>query len=343
MVDIVKPTEAKVEVIGGGGSIGPVGQMLLANHMNINAVKQAQIERMKANDLLPYDAWKMIDTAVIMAYQQRLVGVADLLARGLVFNIPNGLGVTVLGYQDVSDAEAASMNMDGVNRGRRDRPAYTTNYLPLPIVHSDFSFSMRDIEASRRNNMPLDTTQAELAARKCAEKVETVLFTGASTYTFGGGAIYGYLDEPHNEDVTLNAHWNDSAATGATILGDTRALKQALINNRCYGPYMLYIPSNFETKLDDDYVSGYPKSIRQRILEVDGILGVKVADFLTTDYVTLVQMTSDVIRIVSALPITTLQWESGGGMELNFKVMTIQVPQTRHDQDGRCGIAVGTL
>lgn len=341
MADVVKPTEAQVEVIGGGGSMGPVSQMLLANKLNINAVKQQQM--LKLNDLLPYESWKQIDAAVLMAYQQRLVGVADLLARNLVFNIPNGLGVTVLGYQDVSDAEAASMDMDAVNRGRRDRPAYTTSYLPLPVIHADFSFSLRDIEASRRNNMPLDVTQAELAARKCAEKVETTLFTGASTYTFGGGTIYGYLDEPYNEDVTLNAHWNDSAATGSTILEDVRGLKQALITNRCFGPYMLYVPTNFETKLDDDYVSGYPKSIRQRILEVDGILGIKVADFLTSDYVVLVQLTSDVIRIVNGLPITTVQWESEGGFQLNFKVLTIQVPQTRHDQDGRCGIAVGTL
>ena len=340
MGDIVKPTEAMVEVIG-GGMAGPIGEMLLANHMNVNAVRQQQ--QLKLNDLLPYESWKEIDRVILMAYQQRLVGLADLLARNLVYNIPNGLGVTVLGYQDVSDAEAASMDMDGITGGRRDRPQVNTNYLPMPIIHADFSFNIRDLEAARRYGMPLDTTQAERAGRKCAEKAETVLFTGASTYTFGGGTIYGYLDEPYNEDVTLNAHWNDSAASGATILEDTRSLKQALINNRCFGPYMLYVPTNFETKLDDDYVAGYPKTIRQRILEVEGIMGIKVADFLTSDYVVLVQLTSDVIRIVSGLPLTTLQWESQGGMQLNFKVMTIQVPQTRHDQDGRCGIAVGTL
>ncbi len=38
------------------------------------------------------------------------------------------------------------------------------------------------------------------------------------------------------------------------------------------------------------------------------------------------------------MDITTVQWESVGGMRLNFKVMAIQVPQLRADHYGNCGI-----
>jgi hypothetical protein len=44
--------------------------------------------------------------------------------------------------------------------------------------------------------------------------------------------------------------------------------------------------------------------------------------------------------LVNALDITVVQWDVDGGMEVNFKVMAIQVPQTRHDQAGHCGIVV---
>lgn len=324
---------ANIDAIFKGKAYGNVAQTLLANGLNVNALR--------TNDTLLYDEWKEIDKVVLQSYMQRLVGVADLKAAGLVYTF-DGMGKTVLGYQDASDIEDAQVNMDGISRGRRDRPEFDISYLPLPIIHSDFSFSVREIEASRNGNMPLDTTMAGLAARKVAEKVETILFAGASTYTFGGGTIYGYLDEPNNNDVTLNAHWNDSAATGSTIIEDVRSMKQALIDDRCYGPYMLYIPTNFETAIDADFKDYSDKTIRQRILEINGINGIKVADFLTDDYVVLVQMTADVIRIVNGLPVTTVQWETDGGMRLNFKVMTIQVPQTRHDQTGRCGICVGT-
>ena len=56
----------------------------------------------------------------------------------------------------------------------------------------------------------------------------------------------------------------------------------------------------------------------------------------------IVQMTSDVARAVVGMDITTVQWESKGGMQLNFKVMCINVPQIRADFYGNCGILHAT-
>jgi hypothetical protein len=56
----------------------------------------------------------------------------------------------------------------------------------------------------------------------------------------------------------------------------------------------------------------------------------------------LVQMTPDVAQAVNGMDITTLQWETVGGMEINFKVMCIQVPRLRADAYGNCGILQGT-
>ncbi len=114
--------------------------------------------------------------------------------------------------------------------------------------------------------------------------------------------------------------------------------KQALINDRHFGPFMLYIPTAYETVLDDEFSTQYPRSIRSRILELDGLKGVKVSDFLTANNVVLVSMQSTVVRIVEGLPLTTVQWDTEGGMQVNFKVMTILVPQIRSTQANRSGI-----
>lgn len=326
-----KQKEAAQDFFFNGKAHGGVANKLLANGMDVRALR--------TNDVLLYDEWKEIDKAVLKAYQQRLVGVADLTGRGLTYNIGNGLGKTVLGYQDASDIEDAQMSMDGVTRARRDRPEFDINYLPLPITHADFSFSAREIEASRSGNMPLDTTMAELAARKVAEKIEAVLFQGASTYTFGGGTIYGYEDEPNRNTYSLSGHWNDSPMNP---LADILGMKQALINDRCYGPYVVYIPTAFETAIDDDSKAESDLTWRERLLKISGITDIKVADKMTTDKVIMVQLTSDVIRLVNGLSVTTVQWDTEGGMQVNFKVMAIQVPQTRHDQTGRCGIVIGS-
>lgn len=56
----------------------------------------------------------------------------------------------------------------------------------------------------------------------------------------------------------------------------------------------------------------------------------------------LVNMQPETARAVNGMDITTVQWESKGGMQLNFKVMCIQVPQLRADYYGNCGILQAT-
>ena len=190
--------------------------------------------------------------------------------------------------------------------------------------------------------MPLDTSMAELAARKVAEKVEDILLTGASSYNFGGGKLYGYLDFPHTNSISLTANWDASGASGTTILDDVLTMKQALITDRCYGPYILYVPTAYERVLDDDFKTNSDKTIRQRLLEIGNVEAVKVVDHLTANRPVLVQMSSDVVRLVNAMNITTVQWDSEGGLQTNFKVMAIQVPQIRADQNNRCGVVYGS-
>lgn len=55
-----------------------------------------------------------------------------------------------------------------------------------------------------------------------------------------------------------------------------------------------------------------------------------------------VNMQPETARAVNGMDITTVQWESKGGMQLNFKVMAIQVPQLRADFYGNCGICHAT-
>jgi hypothetical protein len=75
-------------------------------------------------------------------------------------------------------------------------------------------------------------------------------------------------------------------------------------------------------------------------MEVEGIQDIKIADRLTANTVLLVQMTSDVVRLINGFAPKVLQWSTQGGLIHHFKVMAIQVPQMRADQDGNSGITV---
>jgi len=300
--------------------------------------KPAAVPAPHLNATLRYDEWKQLDDALIMAAEERLVGVADLYSRNLVYRINNGLATTVLQYEDIDELSEAELTMDAVTPSKKDRPDYTLKYLPLPIIHKDFSFNIRALAASRNGGQAIDVTTGMLAARQVSEKVESILFTGHSSYAYGGGTIYGYMDHPSRNTVTLSLNWDDASKTGAQIVADVLSMKQASIDAKHYGPWVLYIPTAYETVIDDDFKSESDKTIRQRILEIGGISDVKVADKLTANNVLLVQMSADTVRMVEGLAMTTVEWDEGGGFSSNYKVLTIMVPQIRADQNGNCGI-----
>jgi len=73
-------------------------------------------------------------------------------------------------------------------------------------------------------------------------------------------------------------------------------------------------------------------------LKIAGINEIKVIDTLPADNVLLVQMTSDTVRLVKGMGLQNVEYAVEAGMATKYKVMTIQVPQIRSDQNGKCGI-----
>jgi uncharacterized linocin/CFP29 family protein len=291
------------------------------------------------NATLRRDEWKQLDDALVRVQRERLTGFDDLRNAGLVYNLSNGIGTTVLEHHKISDAMEAELSMDGKVRGKNDRPDFSTEYLPIPILHVDYEINMRALEASRSLGNPLDTSSAESAVRRIRERLDDMLFTDTK-YAFSGGTIWSYLNHPDRNPVTLDNAWDASASTPATIVADVVAMKQSSIDAKHYGPWKIYIPTSYETVLDEDYdTSGAStQTIRERILKISGIQDIKVADRLTDDNVVMVQMTSNVVRIVNGMPIQNVEWKSEGGFVGNYKVMTIQVPQIRSDYNGNTGL-----
>jgi len=303
--------------------------------------------RVNAATLLK-DEWKQYDDVVLRVAQERLVVAGDMLARGLVLNVPNALGTTVLEYEHVTHAGDAQLSMDAITRGRADRPEFTINYLPLPIIHEDFFLTIRALTASRKRGTALDTLRAEMATRNVAEYIENMVINGpggtstAASFTYGGGVIYGLRNAASRNTYATMADWGSSGITGDEVLKDVLNMKAKLIADKHYGPYMIYIPTAFETVLDEDFKAASDKSVRQRILEISGIEGIKVADKMPDNNVVMLELKAETARMVVGFQPMMLEWSSHGGMQFEYKVMAIMVPQFRVDADSNSGIVHGT-
>jgi hypothetical protein len=302
------------------------------------------------------EEWLHLDTVVLKAARQRLRAWADL-AGSNTFGGFNGMAKMILEHETMSDPGVAQVDMDGLTESKTDAPKFQLEGLPLPLTHSGFWFSRRRLAVSRNSGTPLDTTMAEAAGRRVAEMIEQttigtetgVTYGGASTHVGGYGRtskVEGYLtftDRLQKTDLTTPTGSNPEAT-----VQDFLEARDQLYDARYYGPYMVYHSTDWDQYLDNDYArlggNNANMTLRDRLRRIEGIVDVRRLDFLTDDdnpfTFIFVQMTSDVARAVVGLDMTTVQWESVGGMRLDFKVMTISVPQLRSDFEGRTGILI---
>lgn len=349
-----------MDFILNGQAHGGVANTLLQNNFSVNVLRpwigkdgRAYIARNQGgkmvacpvpvgNAALRHEEWKILDEAIVAAAKPRLRVVADLRAAGLTYNIPDGMGKTVLMTENVSDISAADISMDPARETAGDRPDYDLANLPLPVIHKDFFFNARQIATSRNLGAPIDVTTAQLAARRVAEEAEKLALGTTGSFAYGGGTIYGLTNFPSRLTKVLT----DPTSSGWTpkdTVTEVLAMKQQSMDAFHYGPWVLYTSPSWDQFLDEDYstLKG-DNTLRERLKKIENIRDIRTADYLTGYQMVLVQQTSDVVREVIGMDITTVQWESMGGMRLHFKVMAILVPQLRADHNGNTGIVHGT-
>lgn len=282
--------------------------------------------------------WIALDTAIQEAARPRQRIIADLRSRGLVTTIPNGFGKTVFQTQRTTHTGSATISMDGLRKGKGDRPLFDLTNLPLPLIHGDFSFPAREIEASRNGGIPIDTSQAAETSRRVMDLAEQLFLGTTGSYSYGGGTLYGYLNWPTRQTYTMT----DPASAGWTpndTVSDILAMRQLLQNDFKYGPYLLYTSPGWDAYLDQDYsLTKGTDTLRERISRVRGIADIQTVDFMTGTRMLMVSAEDNTVRAVDFLPLRTMQWEEEGGMEIHFKVMIGVAPNLRADIEGNVGV-----
>lgn len=309
--------------------------------------------------------WELLDQAVVLESRKRLRAWSDLAAAS-TYTVP-GMSKTMLEHETMSDPGEAVVDMDARTDARADTPQYQLEGLPLPIVHSDFAFGQRELSISRNAGQGLDLRMAEASGRRVAEMVEKILIgvTAGMTYTNPSNTptygrtpkVYGYTNFPNRK--TYTSVTTPTGSNPNSTVANVLAMRDLLIGNNFFGPYMLYHSNDWDQYMDNDYAftngsnwaTNPSMTLRDRLRKIDGITDVRRLDFWTPVNASgvslpfqllLIQMTSEVARAVVGMDITTVQWQTKGGLQENFKVMTIMVPQIRATNSGNCGICHGT-
>lgn len=303
------------------------------------------------------DVWIEMDRAVIMAARQRLSAWSDLMSASRAGGF-DAMAKLTYEYEAMSDPGEAIVDMDGLAEGRTDNPLFKLRSIPLPITHSDFFFSKRRMAVSANSSTPLSPVMAEAAGRRVAEMIEKTLIGVETGATFGpnsttdtryensASTVYGYTNFPQR--ITKTDLTTPTGSNPEAVKQDVIEMREQLYSAGFYGPFMLYHTPAYDAFLDDDYFrtgsTSISRTLRERIKEIGGIQDVRRLDFWTgsTYQMVMVQMTSNVVRAIDGMPLTTFQWESKGGWMQNWKVAAIQVPLIQADYNGTTGIVHAT-
>jgi len=344
--DVLDPFRMRPYVRRTGESVIAVfnGQKLVQNKDGSQVlVPQYKEKVIYQNALLRKYEWETIDSAVLDVMRQPLIGIQDLISRGLTRPL-GGIGTSVATYEQLSDMSPADVSMNVTpKKGEYDRVGFTPQSVPVPIISKPFSLDLRTLEASRKVGEALDVTQARVATLKVREALEDMLFNGSSIQ-MQSFKVYGYTTAPNRISGTAASYgggvWSSADGNAhKTITG----MIAALVAKGFYGPYGVYVSSTpyaVSLGLTGANLSETQLSVIQRT--IPDVLFIKRAPLLTDGLVVVVQLTAEVVDLAIGQDVTPLSWQEYGGLMNEFRVLMAAVPRIKFDANDACGVAVAT-
>jgi uncharacterized linocin/CFP29 family protein len=313
-------------------------------HFNLTATALAA--SLPAGDLalvgnaaqVPIDAWRRLDARGAQI-QRDVLAVFNRLA--IANTTPVSVADLVNFFPQISDSGEVSVSMDGRHTGKADQAVVKYVGTPVPAVTSEARFGWRQMEVIRKGGGMIDTETLANHQRKVAEKAEDLVLNGDTSVVVGGSTIYGLRNHPQRN---TNTHGFDlSAATGANWLATFQALINALVGDNAFGKVTVFLNyADWVYASINEFTSGYPKTILQRLREIEQIAEIVPAGRVPADNVLGVAGldNGDWGSILSAMPMATVPKARHNAQDdYVFQVLMMAAPQLRTDFDGRAPFA----
>jgi len=294
---------------------------------------------MLVNTTARHERFKQYDEELLGIAKQELVGVNDLVSRGLTKALSN-VGVTISYYERYGDVIDASVSMDGQTRAENDVVVYDEVGVPVPVYHGEWGLSFRQKAALSAGN-DIDVTYNQQVAYNITGLMDNDLFNGNSKIVVSGQNIYGYTNHPDRNTYTIPTAW--TSATGVAIVQDVINMRQKNYDDNYRVPMVLYVGNDYEPILDKDFSDAKgDNTIRQRILALSDIVDIRVSNKLATNNVVLVAMDRRVVDVAIAQGLSNLTLKDDALSESNI-TFAIQTPRVKSTKSGQSGVCHGSV
>lgn len=316
---------------------------LIGNRRQFNA-NQTAIAAAHGNNLLignamtlPRDVWGEWDREAI-ELQRSILAVFNNLAAAV--QSPMAIGKLVSYFQTISDSGEINVSMDGRSKARTDQPVIDYVGTPLPIIDTGYTYSWRQMEAAQTEGFSsLDAGARLNANRRIAEKLENMTLYGYTGIVVGGAASYGLLNHPSRNTRTTGVAL--ASATGAQWMTEIIATIKLLHGDNFKVPATIYLNwSDWFYASSTEFVANYPKTILQRIMEIEGIKEIIPSDSIPASNIVALVKNKEVVEIKNGMPPTNrVKFRANPEDDFDFTVIAAATIQLKYDAAGQMGLA----
>lgn len=184
------------------------------------------------------DQWDAIDKMVINVARRQLVGrrfidILGPLGAGVQWIPQDRFEGGVQGTVDVLGEDTKSMMI---------RSSVRTNLL-IPTIYQDFVIYWRDVESSRKYNIPLDLSAAAVAASGCAQAEDEIIFLGYKSQE--ERIDYPGLLTVSGRHLLEPTDWEEPGG----IFNDVIRATEVLTSDGFYAPYAMVASPRLSSKV----------------------------------------------------------------------------------------------
>jgi uncharacterized linocin/CFP29 family protein len=319
----------------------------------------------RAHTPLDTNAQKLLDQTVISEFKSRLQVTRRLLANGQVYRLQRPFAYSEVSYHIEKDTVGAKVARTPIARAEYDLTDRTEVKTPIYYTFADFQISLPELETSRNQQLPLDTNLIRQKARDIAEAIEEAVIRGQIGSTalpkVGGNSAAGLENAPSVNTVALSGGlaWDNASKTVDQVLTDVKGMIAQLDTDNAFGPVDLFIPVSWMNAIRFLRNTTTDRTAIE-LLEMQKRGGQPIyiaeADKLSANTAVMYLRSSLVMDVVlgdfggsqasddpsapdtNPVPITTIPWNSHGGMMFNWKLISCVIPRSKRTYGTKSGI-----
>lgn len=273
----------------------------------------------------------------------------DFMMRGT--SIPNPWGMLEHRYTVTSEIEELQRDIHGGaaiadQSQRRERRA-----TPIPVVYGGFSIPRREYEASMGNiGGGIDVTRTRSLMKQFKYHFEDVVAGVGSVFTDEGNDLTGFLnytgrlpgstvDGSAKNTQTRGTDWADADADAdfATVRRDIDAATTTLRRENVDGPFVVYVPLECKSMLNEDWKADSSLNVRQRLLQDIGVQDVRIVDRMPNDKYIVTSLDNQNAEYLDGMAPTPIVYMSMDGMTVFVRIMAIYSFVIYQSYEGKTG------